>query len=157
MPLDFLISALVTLLIVVDPIGLVPSYLPITHGLSQTRAAQCGAARDADRGSNPCRERAGRRLAVAHALDRFARLPHRRRITVVLDRIRNGVRRAHRAPVAAGRAGGRRAPAQYRRLSARHSIDGRTWRDHCDHPPGEPQRRRHPCGLRFCSPLSRLF
>src|SRR5262249_23337444 len=35
MPLEFLISALVTLLVVVDPIGLVPSYLAITHGLPQ--------------------------------------------------------------------------------------------------------------------------
>ena len=33
MPIEFLISALVTLLVVVDPIGLVPSYLAITHGL----------------------------------------------------------------------------------------------------------------------------
>ncbi|HMA56637.1 MAG TPA: MarC family protein [Pseudolabrys sp.] len=33
MPLEFLITALVTLLVVVDPIGLVPSYLAITHGL----------------------------------------------------------------------------------------------------------------------------
>jgi multiple antibiotic resistance protein len=33
MPLEFLISALVTLLVVVDPIGLVPSYLAVTHGL----------------------------------------------------------------------------------------------------------------------------
>lgn len=33
MPLEFLISALVTLLVVVDPVGLVPSYLGITHGL----------------------------------------------------------------------------------------------------------------------------
>ncbi|HME28489.1 MAG TPA: MarC family protein [Pseudolabrys sp.] len=35
MPVEFLISALVTLLVVVDPIGLVPSYLAITHGLPQ--------------------------------------------------------------------------------------------------------------------------
>ena len=35
MPLDFLVSALVTLLVVVDPIGLVPSYLAITHSLPQ--------------------------------------------------------------------------------------------------------------------------
>ena len=35
MPLEFLISALVTLLVVVDPIGLVPSYLAVTHGLPQ--------------------------------------------------------------------------------------------------------------------------
>jgi len=33
MPLEFLISALVTLLVVVDPIGLVPSYLAVTHSL----------------------------------------------------------------------------------------------------------------------------
>ena len=35
MPLEFLISAFVTLLVVVDPIGLVPSYLAITHGLPE--------------------------------------------------------------------------------------------------------------------------
>jgi multiple antibiotic resistance protein len=33
MPLDFLISALVTLLIVVDPIGLTPAFLGVTAGL----------------------------------------------------------------------------------------------------------------------------
>jgi multiple antibiotic resistance protein len=34
-PLDYLISALVTLLVVLDPIGLAPTFLAITHGLSQ--------------------------------------------------------------------------------------------------------------------------
>ena len=33
MPLEFLISALVTLLVVVDPVGLVPAYLAITQEL----------------------------------------------------------------------------------------------------------------------------
>jgi multiple antibiotic resistance protein len=35
-PLDFLISALVTLLVVVDPIGLTPSFLGVTAGLPPT-------------------------------------------------------------------------------------------------------------------------
>ena len=35
MPLEFVISALVTLVVVVDPIGLVPSYLALTLGLPE--------------------------------------------------------------------------------------------------------------------------
>ena len=35
LPLDFIVSALVTILVVVDPIGLVPAFLAVTHGLPQ--------------------------------------------------------------------------------------------------------------------------
>jgi MarC family membrane protein len=33
LPVEFLISALVTLVVVVDPIGLVPAFIAVTHGL----------------------------------------------------------------------------------------------------------------------------
>jgi multiple antibiotic resistance protein len=40
MPLDFVVSALVTLLVVVDPISLVPTFLAVTPGLSRTARLQ---------------------------------------------------------------------------------------------------------------------
>ena len=36
MPAEFLVSAFVTLFVTVDPIGLVPSYIAVTHGLPAT-------------------------------------------------------------------------------------------------------------------------
>ena len=36
MPVEFVISALVTLIVVVDPIGLVPTFIAITHGLPRS-------------------------------------------------------------------------------------------------------------------------
>ena len=33
MPIDYLVSALVTLVVVVDPVGLVPTFLAVTHGV----------------------------------------------------------------------------------------------------------------------------
>jgi len=35
MPIEFLVSALVTLIVVVDPLGLVPTFIAITHGLPE--------------------------------------------------------------------------------------------------------------------------
>jgi multiple antibiotic resistance protein len=40
MPLDFLISTFVTLLIVLDPLGLAPSFLALTHGLPRAAKRQ---------------------------------------------------------------------------------------------------------------------
>src|SRR5580692_7566158 len=42
MALNFLISALVTLLVVVDPVGLVPTFTGITHGLSESLRREVG-------------------------------------------------------------------------------------------------------------------
>ncbi|MEA2993973.1 MAG: multiple antibiotic resistance protein [Alphaproteobacteria bacterium] len=39
-PFDYLISALVTLLVVLDPIGLAPTFLAVTHGLPPTARRQ---------------------------------------------------------------------------------------------------------------------
>jgi multiple antibiotic resistance protein len=40
MPVEYIISALVTLIVVVDPIGLAPSFLAVTHGLSSHHRRQ---------------------------------------------------------------------------------------------------------------------
>ncbi len=45
MPLDYLVSALVTLLVVVDPVGLAPTFLAVTHGLPSQARKQIACAR----------------------------------------------------------------------------------------------------------------
>ncbi len=40
MPLDFLISAFVTLVIVLDPVGLAPTFVAITHGMPRSARRQ---------------------------------------------------------------------------------------------------------------------
>jgi len=40
MPIDFAVSAFVTLIVVLDPIGLAPAYVAVTHGLPATARRQ---------------------------------------------------------------------------------------------------------------------
>jgi MarC family membrane protein len=40
MPLDFLVSALVTMIVVLDPLGLAPTFLAVTHGLPRSARYQ---------------------------------------------------------------------------------------------------------------------
>ena len=98
MPLEFLISALVTLLVVVDPVGLVPTFLAITarpaaHGARAAVALRaCLIAAAILAGSALIGDWLLRTLG-----DHAARIPHRRRPAAVFGRLRNGVRRAHRS------------------------------------------------------------
>ena len=96
-----------------------------------------------DRVRDPDRRGTGRRLAVAHALDLAPGLPHRGRAAVVLDRERDGVRRAHHAPVGDRRQGGGGARARHRGVPARDPADGRPRRDHRDGAARRARRRRH--------------
>lgn len=41
-PIDFVVSALVTLLVVVDPVGLAPTFLAVVHGLPQSARRSAG-------------------------------------------------------------------------------------------------------------------
>lgn len=40
LPIEFLVSAFVTILVVVDPVGLVPAFLAVTHGLPEKNRPQ---------------------------------------------------------------------------------------------------------------------
>ena len=64
MPIDYLVSALVTLLVVVDPVGLAPTFLAVTHGLPAKARKQIALRAVQSRG-DPVRHRTDRRLAAA--------------------------------------------------------------------------------------------
>ena len=140
---EFFISALVTLLVVVDP-----ARSGADFHLADRTACRAPARRQvALRASliafaDPVRRGADRRLAAASARHRAARLPDRRRTAAVLDRLRNGVRGAHRARDQCGRSRGRGACPQHRRLPAGDPADGRARRDHGGDPAGRPRPGR---------------
>ena len=67
MPLDFAISALLTLFVVVDPVGLTPTFLAITQALPRAARRSVAVRASLIAGAHPCRRRADRRLAAPHA------------------------------------------------------------------------------------------
>jgi len=134
MPTGFLASSFVTLVLVVDP---------------RARASRRRAARRVYCGHHPRRQRADRRLAVAHAGHLPSGLSHRRGPAAVFDRLGNGVRPAHRTAVAPGRGSARGARAQHCRLPACHPADGWPRRDHGDGLARGPRQR---CARQDCNP-----
>ena len=151
MPLEFLISALVTLLVVVDPVGLVPAFLAVTDGLPASPPPG-RAARLPDRRRDPVRRGAGRRLAAAQL-----------GITLPAFRIAGGlllfaiafemvlglrVERAARRPSRRSR-----STSTTLRRSRWHSADGRARRHHRHRAAGRPGRRAA-VGSRSCSASS---
>src|ERR1051326_7215191 len=128
MALDYVISALVTLLVVVDPVGFAP---PASR-----------AARRADCWRDPDGRGADRYLVAGATCYLAAGVPHRRRTVVVFDRHRDGVRRAHAPRRRDRRACHRRARAQHCGLPAGDSIDGGAGCHHRDRVVGRARAAR---------------
>ncbi len=93
MPLDYFVNALVTLVVTVDPVGLVPAFLAVTHGVPAPARQSVVDKGLPDRGRHPRRHRPRRRMAARAARDLLAGLPHRRRPAAALGGLRDGVRR----------------------------------------------------------------
>jgi len=75
-PLDYVVAALVTLLVVVDPVGLTPAFLGVTAGLPRPARRHCREApsapqRDLPRGVGANFEEISIKLAMS------LRVPHR--------------------------------------------------------------------------------
>src|SRR4051812_45433074 len=97
LPLDFMASVLVTLFVVVDPIGLVPTFLAITGGLPRTARRQVAVRAALIAFAILTGSALIRRLAAADDVDLASRLPDRGRPAAVFHRVRDGVRPAHDA------------------------------------------------------------
>ncbi len=141
MPLDFAISALLTLFVVVDPVGLVPAFLVVTEGLPAAarrsvalRASMIGGAILI--GAALLGDWLFRTLGISLSAFRIA---GGLLLFSIASEMVFGVRVA---PRKRGRGGsGRRARAQRRRLPAGDSADGRPRRHHRDRTPRRTRRR----------------
>src|SRR5947199_7616273 len=86
MPFDYAISAFLTLFVVVDPVGLTPTFLAVTDGLPRAAPEDDGAAGEHNCRLNPCRLYIDRRLAPRDVADFARRIPDRRRAALVFRR-----------------------------------------------------------------------
>ncbi len=130
MPLDFAVSAFVTLFLVVDPIGLAPSFLAITHGLPETARRQVGLRACI----NAALILAGSALFGAWLLTRLGislsafRIAGGLLLFSIASEMVFGVRTERQSRAAEQAIEGARS--QHRRLSARDPADGGTRRYH---------------------------
>ena len=171
MPLEYLVSALVTLLVVVDPSAWCRPSWPSPRACRRAPAARsrCAPA------SSPAPSWPAQRWSATGCCAQLGitlpafRIAGGLLLFAVASEMVFGVR--IRATVEAGRGGARGAGPQHRRLPARHPADGRTGRDHRDAAAGRPgsaasrsqlasaarrDRRGHArlCFGVFCSPAA---
>ncbi len=140
---EFLISALVTLLVVVDPIGLVPAFIGVTHDLAAKsrrsvalRASLIAAAILVGAAL------IGGWLLVTLSISLPAfRIAGGLLLFSIASEMVFGLRTQRQSR--SGRTGARRACPQHRGVPARHSLDGRSWSDHGRRVARRTGRRRY--------------
>ena len=140
MPLDYLVSALVTLLVVVDPVGLAPTFLAVTHGLpAQTRKRSrwraCLIAGAILFGTALVGDWLLRQLGIGVPAFRIA---GGLLLFLVATEMVLGVR--NNRQIQAGRGGDGGARPQHRGVPARHPADGGARRHHRDAAARRPGR-----------------
>lgn len=117
--LDFALSAFVTLLLVVDPVGLAPAFLAATGGMPDKVKRTIALRAPLIAASIP----------APPARDRHPRLPDRRRTAAVRGFLPDDLRRPSASRGARGRQGDLGACLRRRGVSAGHPDDGRSRRD----------------------------
>ncbi len=130
----FLITAFVTLFVVIDPPGLIPLFIALTQGMTADAPPRHRPARLLHRGDPADAVRPLRRGGAGLRRHLDARLPHRGGHPAVPDRARHAVRAAH--PAARGAED--RPAARPVGLSAGDAADRRTGGHRLDDPAGRP-------------------